>query len=118
MTTGTGRRLFQEMIIDRKVRSGDIFLNLGSALVQDIYSVVANSEAAINSSLDSMYDNIRQNVTLAIGEDAQDVAFSPVSQRDAASERRLHELVTTVSVLKARHTLLFARDNGALDSLL
>lgn len=80
--------------------------------------MVAKTEIAIKSSLDTMCHNIRQNVTLTFGEQAPLPAAVPAPRRDAALERRLQDFLTTVSVSKARHTLLFVRDDGGLDSLL
>jgi hypothetical protein len=115
---GTGRRSAQEAIIDRKVRNGDIFLNIGNTLMQDIGTIVAKSEVIIKSYIDSMYDNIRRNVTLAISEDIQNTVATPTPRHDAALERRLRDFLATVSVLKARNSVLFVRDGGALDALL
>ncbi|KIH92852.1 hypothetical protein SPBR_02337 [Sporothrix brasiliensis 5110] len=116
---GTGRRIRQETIIGSKVSRGDIFLSMGSALARDIQSLLRHTEEEIERAIESMAEHILRNVKMAFGADETPHTSVPsAALRNAEYNERLQHFSSMVSVWREQYSLLFASEDGALDSLL
>ncbi|ERT01391.1 hypothetical protein HMPREF1624_02637 [Sporothrix schenckii ATCC 58251] len=100
LVVGTGRRSKQEDIIGSK-------------------NLLRDTKRKMERAIESMAENILRNVKMTFGVDeTPNTSVPPAALQNAGYNEHLQHFSSMVSVWREQHSLLFAREDGALDSLL